>query len=207
MQKNLNDWGNHNDVITHLEPDILDCEVEWALGGISTNKSSGSDGIRIELFPIIEDDGVKVLHSICQQIWKSQLWPQELKGQFSFQSKRKSMPKKVQTTIELHSPHTLAKQCSQFSKAGFNSTWTAKFQMFKLDLEKAKEPEIHLLTSLDHQNSQWVPEKHLLLLYLLCQSLWLCGSRQTVENSSRDGNTRRPDLPPEKPVCRSSSNS
>ena len=109
-------------MITHLEPDILACEVKWALGGISTDKSSGDDGIPIELFQIIENDCVKVCQQVGQQIWKTQLWPQEWKGQFSFQSKRKSMPKKAQTTTELHSPHMLAKQCSKFSKAGFNST-------------------------------------------------------------------------------------
>ena len=77
-----------------------------------------------------------------------------------------------------------------------------KFQMFKLFLEKAEEPEIKLPTSLDHQESKRVPEKHLLLLYWLCWSLSLCGLQQTVENSSRDGNTRPPDLPLEKAVCR-----
>ena len=76
-------------------------------------------------------------------------------------------------------------------------------QIFKLDIEKAEEPEIKLSTSIDHRKSKRVPEEHLLLLYWLCQSLWLCGSQQTVENSSRDGNTRPPDLPPQKSVCRS----
>ena len=84
--------------------------------------------------------------------------------------------------------------------------WTAKFQMFKLVLEKAEETEIKLPTSVDHQKSKRVPEKHLFLLYWLCQSLWLCGSPQTVENSERDGNTRPSDLPLEKSVCRSGSN-
>ena len=88
-----------------------------------------------------------------------------------------------------------------------NSMWTVKFLMFKLVLEKAEEPEIKLPTSVDHGKSKRVPEKHLFLLYWLCQSLELCGSPQTVENSERDGNTRSPDLPPEKSVCRSGSNS
>ena len=68
----LNDPNNHNDVITHLEPDILECEVKWALGSITTNKASRSDGIPVELFQILKDDAVKVLYSICQQIWKTQ---------------------------------------------------------------------------------------------------------------------------------------
>ena len=115
------------------------------------------------------------------------------RGQFSFESQRKAMPKSVQPTAQLHSSHTLAKYCSKFSKSGFNSTWTENFQMFKLDLEKAEEPEIKLPTSAGSSKSKRIPEN--LLLHWLCQSLWLCGSQQTVENSERDGDTRPPDLP------------
>ena len=75
VQKDLNDLDNHNDVITLLEPDILECEVKLALGSITMNKASGGDGIPVELFQILKDDAVKVLHPICQQIWKTQLWP------------------------------------------------------------------------------------------------------------------------------------
>ena len=79
VQKDLHDLDNHNGVITHLEPDILECEVKWALESITTNKASGGDGIPVELFQILKDDGVKVLHSICQQIWKNQQWPWDWK--------------------------------------------------------------------------------------------------------------------------------
>ena len=75
-KKDLNDTDNHNGVITHLEPDILECEVKWALERISVNKASGGDGIPVELFQILKDDAIKVLHSICQSIWKTQQWPQ-----------------------------------------------------------------------------------------------------------------------------------
>ena len=129
------------------------------------------------------------------------------KGQFSFQSQRKAMPKNAQTTAQLQSSHMLAKKYSKFSKLGFNSTWTMNFQMFKLVLEKAEEPEIRLPTSAGSPKKQQSSRKHLLLLFWLCQSLWLCGSQQTVENSQRDENTRPSDLPPEKFVCRSKSNS
>ena len=78
-KKDLNDPENHDGVITILEPDILECEVKWALGSITTNKASGGDGIPVELFQILKDDAVKVLHSICQQIWKTQQWPQDWK--------------------------------------------------------------------------------------------------------------------------------
>ena len=76
-KKDLHDRDNHDGVITNLEPDILKCEVKWALESITTNKASGGDGIPVELFQILKDDTVKVLHSICQQIWKTQQWPQE----------------------------------------------------------------------------------------------------------------------------------
>ena len=96
-------------VIIHLEPDILEYEVKWTLGNITMNKASRDDGIPVELFQILKDDAVKVLHSICQQIWKTQQWPQDWKKVFSFQSQRKAMPKNVQTTAQLHSSHTIAK--------------------------------------------------------------------------------------------------
>ena len=95
-------------MIIHLELDILECEVNWALGNITMKKASGGDGIPVELFQILKDDAVKVLHSICQQIWKTQQWPRTGKGQFSFQSQRKEMPKNAQTTTQLHSSHILA---------------------------------------------------------------------------------------------------
>ena len=107
--KDLHDPDNHDGVVTDLEPDILECEVKLALESITTNKASGDYGIPVELFQVLRDDAVKVLHSICQQIWKTQQWPQDWKSQYSFQSQRKAMPKNAQTTTQLHSSHTLAK--------------------------------------------------------------------------------------------------
>ena len=97
-KKDLHDQDNHDGVVTHLEPDILECEVKWALGSITMNKASGSDGIPVELFKILEDDAVKVLPSIFQQMWKTQQRPQDWKRPFSFQSQRTTMPKNAQTT-------------------------------------------------------------------------------------------------------------
>ena len=88
LQKDLHDPDNHDGVITHLESDILECEVQWALGRITTNKASGGDGIPVELFQILKDDAVKLLHSICQQICKTQQWPQDWK-KVSFHSNPK----------------------------------------------------------------------------------------------------------------------
>ena len=103
-KKDLNDPDNHNNVITHLEPDILECEVKWALGSITINKATGGDRIPVELFQILKDDAVKVLHSICQQIWKTQQWPQDWKRSVFI-----PMPKNAQTTAQLHSSHMLVK--------------------------------------------------------------------------------------------------
>ena len=82
----IHDQDINDGMITHQEPDILECEVNWDLESITTNKASGGDGIPVELFHILKDNAVKVLHSICQQIWKTQQWPQDWKNQFSFQS-------------------------------------------------------------------------------------------------------------------------
>ena len=101
MQKDLHDADNHDGVIPHLEPDLLECKVKWALGSITTNKASGGDGIPVELFHILKDDTLKGLHSICQQIWKLSSSHRTGKGQFSFQSQRKAMPKNAQATAQL----------------------------------------------------------------------------------------------------------
>ena len=108
-KKDLHDPDNNDGVITHLEPDVLESKDKRALGSITMNKASGGDGIPVKLFQILKDDAVKVLHSICQQIWKTQHGHRTGKGQFSFQSQRKAMPKNAPTTTQLHSSHTLVK--------------------------------------------------------------------------------------------------
>ena len=108
-KKDLHDPDNHDDVIANLEPDILQCEVKWALENITTNKASGGDEIPVELFQILKDDAVKVLHSICHKLGKLSSGHRTGKGQFSFQSQRKAMPKNAQTTAQLHSSHMLVK--------------------------------------------------------------------------------------------------
>ena len=97
-KKGLHDPDNHDGVITHLEPDILECKIKWALGSITMNKASGGDGIPVELFQILNVDAVKLPHSICQQIWKTQQWPQDWKRSVFI-----SVPKKV-----------VAKECSNY---------------------------------------------------------------------------------------------
>ena len=108
-KKDLHNPDNHNGVITHLEPDILECEVKWALESITMNKAGGGDRIPVELFHILKDDAVKGLHSICQKFGKLSSGHRTGKGQFSFQSLREAIPKNAQTTAQLHSSHMLVK--------------------------------------------------------------------------------------------------
>ena len=108
-KKDLYDPYKHDGMITHLEPDILECEVKWALRSITTNKASGGDGIPVELFQILKDGAVKVLHSIRQQIWKTQQWPQDWKSSVFIPIPKKGNAPNSQTTAQLHSSHTLVK--------------------------------------------------------------------------------------------------
>ena len=106
-KKDLHDQDNHDGVITHLEPDILECEVQWALESITMNKASGGNGIPVELFQILKDDAVKMLHSICQQIWKTQQWPQDWKSSVFFPIQKKGNAKECSNYRTIaHISHT-----------------------------------------------------------------------------------------------------
>ena len=107
-KKDLHDWDNYDDVITHLEPDILECEVKCALGSITTNKASGGEEIPVELFQILKDDAVKVVHSVCQQIWKTQQWPQDWKRS-AFNPIKKGNAKECSNYSTIALSHTVAK--------------------------------------------------------------------------------------------------
>ena len=139
-------------MITHLEPDILECEVKWALESITTNKASGGDGIPVELFQILEGDAVKVLHSICKQMWKTQQWPQDWKRSVFI-----PIPKNGNVK-ECSNYHTIA-FISHDSKVMLKILQArlqqyVSFQMFKLVLEKAEEPEIIFPTSTGSSKKQ-----------------------------------------------------
>ena len=108
-KKDLHDPDNYDGVITHLEPDILQCEVKCALGSIDMNKATGGDGIPVELFQILKDDAVKVLHSICHLIWKAQQWSQDLKKSVFIPIPTKGNAKECLNTIQFHSSHMLVK--------------------------------------------------------------------------------------------------
>ena len=120
-KKNLNDPDNHDDVISNLEPDILECEVKWALESITMNKASGSDGIPVELFQILKDDAVKVLHSICQQIWKTQQWPQDWKRSIFIPVLKKDNAKECSDCRTVVLISHLVRVCSKSFKLCFSS--------------------------------------------------------------------------------------
>ena len=153
-------------MITHLEPNILECELKWALGSIAMNKASGGDGIPVELFQILTDDAVKVLHSICQQIWKTQQWLQDWKRSVFTPIPKKGNTKECLSycTIGLMSHASKV----MLSKWGFNSMLMENVQMYKLGLEKAEESGSKCQHLLDHRKSKRIPEKYLLLLHWLC---------------------------------------
>ena len=121
-ENDLHDPDNHDGVITQLETDILEFKGKWALGSITKNKASGGDKIPVELFQILKDDPVKVLHSMCQQIWKTQQWPQDWEMSVSSKSQRRARPENVQTTTQLHSFHLLTRQCLKSFKLVCNRT-------------------------------------------------------------------------------------
>ena len=115
------DQDNHNGVITHLEPDILECEVKWALESITTNKASGSYGIPVELFQILKDDAVKVLHSICQQVWKTQQWPQDWKRSVFIPIPKKGNSKECSNYCTIALISQASKVMLKILQPGFNS--------------------------------------------------------------------------------------
>ena len=206
-KKDLHDPGNDDGVITHLESDILECEVKWALESITMNKASGSDGIPFELFHILKDDGVKVLHSICQQIWKTREWTQDWKRSVFI-----PIPKKGN-----------AKECSKYHTVVLISH--ASKVMLKILQARLQQYVNHALPDVQADFSKgrgtrdqianilWIIEKatefqkNIYFCFIDYAKAFDCVDHNKLENSSRDGNTRPPDLPPEKPVCRSGSNS
>ena len=141
-------------MITHLEPDILECEVKWTLGSITTNKASGGDGIPVEPFQILKDDAVEVLHSICQQIWKTLRWPQDWKRSVLTPIPKKGNAKECSNYHAIALISHASKVMLKILQARINNMWTKNFQILKLDLEKAEEPEIKSPTSAGSSKKQ-----------------------------------------------------
>ena len=154
VQKDLHNPDNHDDVITNLEPDILECEVKWAVESITTNKASGGDGISVELFPILQDDAVQVLHSICQQVWKTQLWPQDWNRSVFISISKKGNAKEWSNyrTIALIS-HT-SKVMLKILQARLQQYVNRELPDVQAVFRKAEEPEIKLPTSTGSSKKQ-----------------------------------------------------
>ena len=176
-KKDLNDPDSHDGVITHLKLDILECEVRWALGSITMNKSTRGDGIPTELFQILKDDAVKVLHSICQQFWKIQQWPQDMKTSvFNWIPKKGNVNKcSNYHTIALisHASKTMLK----IHQARHQQYMNQELPDVQTGFRKGRGTRDQIA------NIHWIikkqdsSRKHLFLLYWLCQNLWLCGSQ------------------------------
>ena len=165
-KKDLHDPDNHNSVITHLEPDILECKVKWALGSITTNKASGGDGIPLKLFHILKDDAVKVRHSICQQIWKTQQWSQDWKKSVFSPIPKKSNAKECSNYYTIALISLTSKVMLKILQARLQQYMNHELPDIQAGFRKGKGTRDQIA------NICWIiekarefPKKHLLLLY------------------------------------------
>ena len=194
-------------MITHLEPDILECKVKWALESITMNKASEGDRIPVELFQILKDDAVKVLHSICQQTGKTQQWPQDWKRSVFIPIPEKGNPK------ECSNYHTIA-LISHASKVMLKILRARLQQYVNHELPEVQAGFRKGRGTRDQiANIRWIIEKarefqkNIYFCFINYTKRFNYVDHNKLQNSERDGNTRPPDLPLEKPICRSGSNS
>ena len=204
--KDLHDPDNHSGVITQLEPDILECEVKWALESITKNTSSGCDGIPVELFQILKDDVVKVLHSICQQNWKTQQRPQDWKRSVFTSVSKKGNSKECSNYYTTALISHASKVMLKILQARLQQYVNRELPDVQAGFEKAEEPEIKLPTSAGSLKKQEF-QKNIHFCFIDYAKAFNCVDHNKLENSERDGNTRPPYLLLQKPVCRSGSNS
>ena len=206
-KKDLHDADNHDGVITHLEPDILECEVKWALGSITMNKASGGDGIPAKLFQILKDDAVKVLHSIYQQIWKTQQWPQNWKRSGFIPILKKGNAKECSNYCTIVLTSHASKAMLKILQARLQQYVNCEFPEVHAGFRKGRGTRDQIA------NIWWIIkkarefQKNIYFCLIDYAKAFDCVDHNKLENSSRDGNTRPPDLPFEKPIYRSRSNS
>ena len=194
-------------VITHPQPDVLECEVQWALGSITMNKASGGDKIPVELFQILKDDAMKVLHSVCQQTWKTHQWPQDWKRSVFIPIPKKGNAK------EFSNYHTIA-LISHASKVMLKILQARLQQYVNCELPDVQAGFRKGRGTRDRiANICWIIkkvrafQKNIYFCFIDYAKAFDCVDHNKLENSERDGNTRPPDLPLEKPLCRSGGNS
>ena len=206
-KKDLHDPDNHDGVVTHLEPDILESEVKWALASITTNKASRGDGILVELFQILRDDAVKVLHSICQQTWKTQQWPQDWKMSVFIPIPKKGSAKECSNYCTIALILHTSKVMLKILQARLQQYVNWELPDVQAGFRKGRGTRDHIA------NICWIIEKarefqkNICFCFIDYTKASDCVDHNKLENSSRHGNIRPPDLPPKKPVCRSRSNS
>ena len=193
-------------MITHLEPDILERELKWALGSIMMNKASGGDRIPVELFKVLKDDSVKVLHSTCQQMWKTQQWPQHWKRSVFIPIPKKGNAKECSNYCTITPISNTSKVMLKILQASLQQYMNHELPDVQAGFRKGRGTRDEIA------NIYWIIEK----AREFQKNIYFCFTDyakafdyvdHTVENSEGDGNTRPPDLPLEKPVCRSGSNS
>ena len=203
----LHDPDNHDGVITHLEPDIQECKVNWALGSIAMNKANGGDGIPVELFQIVKDDTVKVLHSICQQIWKIQQWPQDWKRSVFIPIPKKGNAKEWSNYRTIALISHASKVMLKILQARLQQYMNHKLSDVQPGFRKGRGTRDQIA------NICWIIikarefQKNMYFFFIDYAKAFHCVDHNKLEHSSRDGNTRPPDLPLEKPICTSGSNS
>ena len=194
-------------MITNLEPDILEYEVKWALESITTNKASGGDGIPVELFQILNDDAVKVLHSICQQIRKIQQWLQDWKRSVFIPIPKKGNAKERSKYRTIALISNASKAMLKILQARLQQYMNCELPDVQAGFKKSRAHRDQIT------NIRWIIkkarefQKNIYFCFIDYAKAFDCVDHHKLENSERDGNTRPPDLPPEKYVCRSRSNS
>ena len=164
-KKDLHDPDNHDGAITHLDSDILECKVKWALGSITMNKTSGGDGIPVELFQILKDDAVKVLHSISQQIWKTQQWPQEWKSSAFIPIPKKGNAKECSNYHTIAPISHVSKVMLKILQARLQEYMNHELQEVQVVFKKGRGTRDQIANICWIIEKARVPEKHLLLLY------------------------------------------
>ena len=194
-------------LITYLEPDILECEVKWALESITMNKASGGDGIPVELFQTLKDDAEKVLHSVCQQIWKTQQWPQSWKRSVIIQIPKKGNAKECSNYCTLAVISHASKIMLKILQARVQQYVNCELPRVQAGFKKGRGTRNQIA------NIHWIIEiarefqKNIYFCFIDYIKAFDSVDHNKLENSSSDGNTRPPYLPPEKSVWRSGSNS
>ena len=194
-------------VITHLETDILECKVKWALGSITANKASGGEEIPVELFQILKDDAVKVLHSVCQQIWKTQQRPQDWKRSVFIPIPKKGNAKECSNYCTIALILHASKVMLKILQARLQQSVNCELPDVQAGFRKGRGTRDQIASICWIIKKAREFQKNIYFCFIYYTKAFDCVDHNKLENSSRDGNTRLPYKPPEKSVCRSRSNS